>query len=69
MAHVYNIGTKAWQPDATEGWVASEVTEKKVDGDKVHLVFQLEDGEVCHPRRRWRRRRRQGAAEGSMEAC
>ena len=32
MAHPYDVGTKAWQPDATEGWVASEVTEKKVQG-------------------------------------
>jgi len=51
MAHVYDVGTKAWQPDATEGWVASEVVDKKVNGDKVHLVFQLEDGEVCMSRR------------------
>ncbi len=47
MAHTYDIGTKAWQPDSTEGWVASEVTEKKVRGDKVLLVFLLENGEVC----------------------
>lgn len=49
MSHVdyYNVGTKAWQPDATEGWVASEVTSKNVDGDKVTLVFALENGEVC----------------------
>jgi myosin-5 len=46
MAHPYDVGTKAWQPDATEGWVASEVTEKKVKGDKVLLVFMLENGEV-----------------------
>lgn len=46
MAHTYDVGTKAWQPDPTEGWVASEVTEKKVNGDKVLLVFALESGEV-----------------------
>lgn len=46
MAHMYDVGTKAWQPDPTEGWVVSEVTEKKVDGDKVVLVFTLENGEV-----------------------
>ena len=46
MAHTYDVGTKAWQPDSTEGWVASEVTEKKVRGDKVLLVFLLENGEV-----------------------
>jgi len=46
MAHPYDVGTKAWQPDTTEGWVASEVTEKKVQGDKVLLVFTLENGEV-----------------------
>ena len=46
MAHNYNVGTKAWQPDATEGWVASEVTSKNSDGTKVSLVFSLANGEV-----------------------
>ena len=46
MAHIYDIGTRAWQPDTTEGWVASEVSEKQIDADKVKLVFQLENGEV-----------------------
>ncbi|KAI7059455.1 myosin-2 [Hortaea werneckii] len=46
MAHMYDVGTKAWQPDQTEGWVPSEVTEKNIDGDKVTLVFALEDGET-----------------------
>ena len=47
MAHSYDVGTKAWQPDATEGWVASEVTSKKADGDKIFLIFTLANGEVC----------------------
>lgn len=47
MAHSFEIGTRAWQPDPAEGWVASEVKEKLVDGDKVKLVFELENGEVC----------------------
>lgn len=46
MANNYEVGTAAWQPDPTEGWVASEVKEKNVDGDKVTLVFMLENGEV-----------------------
>lgn len=46
MAHLYEVGTRAWQPDPTEGWVASELKEKNVDGDKVSLVFELENGEV-----------------------
>ncbi|KAF3760213.1 hypothetical protein M406DRAFT_85656 [Cryphonectria parasitica EP155] len=46
MSSNYDVGTRAWQPDATEGWVASEVTKKQVDGDKVVLTFQLENGEV-----------------------
>lgn len=46
MAHSYEVGTAAWQPDPTEGWVSSEVTEKTVDGDKVTLIFTLENGEV-----------------------
>ncbi len=46
MAHSYDVGTRAWQPDATEGWVASEVESKNIEGDKVKLVFQLANGEV-----------------------
>lgn len=46
MAHIYEVGTRAWQPDPTEGWVASELKEKLVDGEKVQLVFELENGEV-----------------------
>ncbi|KAJ5641570.1 hypothetical protein N7490_005570 [Penicillium lividum] len=46
MAHTYEVGTRAWQPDPTEGWVASEVKEKLVDGEKVQLVFELENGET-----------------------
>ena len=51
MAHIYDIGTRAWQPDTTEGWVASEVTGKQIEGDKVKLVYQLENGEVRTTRR------------------
>lgn len=47
MSHSYDVGTRAWQPDATEGWVASEVVNKSVDGEKVTLTFKLENGEVC----------------------
>lgn len=46
MSATYDVGTKAWQTDPTEGWVASEVEQKIVDGDKVKLVFLLENGEV-----------------------
>jgi myosin-5 len=46
MAHSYDIGTKAWQPDATEGWVASELTSRTADGDKIKLIFTLANGEV-----------------------
>ncbi|KAF2086888.1 hypothetical protein K490DRAFT_66203 [Saccharata proteae CBS 121410] len=45
MAHLYDVGTRAWQPDLEEGWVASEVEQKLVDGDKVKLVFRLASGE------------------------
>ncbi len=47
MAHNYDVGTKAWQPDPTEGWVPSEVTAKTIDGDKIKLTFTLESGQVC----------------------
>lgn len=46
MSESYDVGTRAWQPDPTEGWVASEVTKKTVDGAKAVLQFQLENGEV-----------------------
>ncbi|KAK1847450.1 class V myosin [Colletotrichum chrysophilum] len=45
MSQNYDVGTRAWQPDATEGWVASEVVNKTVDGNKVKLVFKLDSGE------------------------
>ncbi|KAL2753928.1 hypothetical protein ACRALDRAFT_1062893 [Sodiomyces alcalophilus JCM 7366] len=46
MAQNYDVGTRAWQPDATEGWVASQVISKTVDGSTVTLVFQLENEET-----------------------
>lgn len=46
MAHSYDVGTRAWQPDPTEGWIASEVEKKSVNGDKVKLLFRLANGEV-----------------------
>ncbi|KAK3328459.1 P-loop containing nucleoside triphosphate hydrolase protein [Cercophora scortea] len=46
MSESYDVGTRAWQPDATEGWVASEVVKKTVDGSKVTLVFELENGDT-----------------------
>jgi myosin-5 len=52
MSHTYEVGTQAWQPDSTEGWVASEVEQKIVDGENVKLVFLLENGEVCRQQQR-----------------
>lgn len=46
MVQPYDVGTKAWQPDPDEGWVASEVEQKVVDGDKVKLVFKLVTGQA-----------------------
>ncbi|KAI9700457.1 MAG: Myosin type-2 heavy chain 1 [Candelina mexicana] len=46
MAHNYDVGTRAWQPDAAEGWISSEVEQKTVEGDKVKLVFLLANGET-----------------------
>ncbi len=48
MSNAYEVGTRAWQADAMEGWVASEVSRKTLDGDGEHvrLVFTLENGEV-----------------------
>ncbi len=47
MAHNYDVGTRVWQPDTTEGWLASKVEEKSVVGNTVKLVFRLENGDVC----------------------
>ena len=49
MANSYEAGTGAWQPDPTEGWVSSQVKEKRIDGDRVMLVFLLANGEVRVP--------------------
>ena len=46
MAHLYDVGTGVWQPDPTEGWIASEVDEKVVKGEEVKLVFRLVNDEV-----------------------
>ncbi|EMR61483.1 hypothetical protein MGN70_002432 [Eutypa lata] len=46
MSQSYDVGTRAWQPDATEGWVASEVVKKTVNGEKVTLEFKLENEET-----------------------
>ncbi|RSM01855.1 hypothetical protein CDV31_011139 [Fusarium ambrosium] len=46
MASTYEVGTRAWQPDAAEGWVASELIDKTIDGNKAKLTFQLESGET-----------------------
>ena len=46
MASTYDVGTRAWQPDAAEGWVASELISKNIEGSKAKLVFKLENGEV-----------------------
>ena len=47
MVHSFDVGTRAWQPETTEGWVASEVVSKKIHGDRVVIEFKLENGEVC----------------------
>lgn len=46
MAHNYDVGTRAWQTDPMEGWVASEVISKTQDGDKYKLIFELANGDV-----------------------
>ncbi|OAA52088.1 Myosin head, motor domain protein [Metarhizium rileyi] len=46
MASTYDVGTRAWQPDAAEGWVASELVSKDVDGSTARLVFKLDNGET-----------------------
>jgi hypothetical protein len=54
MSESYEVGTRAWQPDPDEGWVPSEVEQKLVDGNKIRLVFRLENGKVSFScSRRW----------------
>ncbi len=48
MAHNYDVGTRAWQQDLQEGWISSEVVDKKVQGGRVTLRFILANGEVDH---------------------
>ncbi|KAH8664322.1 P-loop containing nucleoside triphosphate hydrolase protein [Xylariales sp. PMI_506] len=45
MSASYDVGTRAWQPDATEGWVASEVVKKTIDGSKVILEFKFDSND------------------------
>lgn len=51
MAHTYNLETGAWIQDVKDGWIASKVFDKSIDGDKVKLVFEItsgeREGEVC----------------------
>lgn len=51
MAHSYDVGTRAWQPDPQEGWISSEVEDKRFVDGKVILRFVLDNGEVSHPQR------------------
>lgn len=48
MASTYDVGTRAWQPDAAEGWVASELINKTIEGNKAKLVFKLDNGDVSY---------------------
>lgn len=64
MSSNYDVGTRAWQPDTEEGWVASEVVKKQVDGDKVILIFKLENGEV----RSFHKRANQDGCNNDLEA-
>jgi len=57
MAHSYDVGTRAWQPDPHEGWISSEVEDKKVQGGKVILRFVLANGEVRFHLEKSQRRR------------
>ncbi|ERF69328.1 hypothetical protein EPUS_04033 [Endocarpon pusillum Z07020] len=46
MAHNYDVGTRAWQPDPQEGWISSEVVDRKVQGGRVTLRFILANEET-----------------------
>lgn len=58
MAHIYHVGScvclallpanprRCWHPDENEGWISSEIVEKKVHGRQVKLVFLLDDKKV-----------------------
>lgn len=46
MSHNYEVGTRAWQPEPTEGWVASELISKTETPTGFDMVFKLDNGEV-----------------------
>ncbi|KAK9463558.1 P-loop containing nucleoside triphosphate hydrolase protein, partial [Lipomyces oligophaga] len=46
MASRFEVGTRCWQPDDSEGWVAAEIKSKSIDGDKVTLEIALENGNI-----------------------
>ncbi|KAF2715292.1 myosin-2 [Pleomassaria siparia CBS 279.74] len=46
MTAIFEVGTRAWQPDVADGWVASTLTDKQIQGDKVKLIFKVENGET-----------------------
>lgn len=56
MSQHYDVGTRVWHPDPTEGWVPAEVEEKIAEGDKVKLVLRLSEEEVDIHRGRVERR-------------
>lgn len=37
---VFAKGTKAWFPDQEEGWVSASCLSKKIENDKVTLLFE-----------------------------
>ncbi|KAI9721351.1 MAG: Myosin type-2 heavy chain 1 [Chrysothrix sp. TS-e1954] len=45
MSHSYDVGTRVWQPDPDEGWIAAEVEEKTLHDDKVTLLLRLANGD------------------------
>ncbi|ODQ64492.1 hypothetical protein NADFUDRAFT_52130 [Nadsonia fulvescens var. elongata DSM 6958] len=46
MSSTYEAGTRCWVQDDKEGWIGAEVKAKNVDGSKVEIELDLENGET-----------------------
>ncbi|ODV93117.1 hypothetical protein PACTADRAFT_19036 [Pachysolen tannophilus NRRL Y-2460] len=44
MSSTYEVGTRCWYPDEKEGWVGTEVTSHKHEGNKYIIGLVAEDG-------------------------
>lgn len=46
MEDIFGKYTSAWFPDGKKGWIPARVIDRQLDGDNVHLKFELNSGET-----------------------